>query len=639
MISMSEYSILIEDNSRIFLVKKISFDKKKRKLIIFKYKQDNSYEVPAKDIVLDEIKLEDKKVDKLEIQFSHEDFWSFLIKKYNILSIEDFIISAIDYYDIKNYDHLNIFLESFNSDFTYYKVVDKDKVYLNPKDIVSKILNNLDIKKQKTNLSKDFIRALNDNHNSDNVDWAKYNEQITQIINYLAGEKKYSRTFIESVKYALGANNYFEILSLLKSFGVFNKNFEPLYSLLNLDNDFPYSDSQIKDNASKDLESKSFLEAFTIDDEETYDFDDAFSIKREGDVYLLSVHITNFSSFFLDNSIFTEKAKEIINTIYVPSGNFDLYSKKMIESISLVSGKLRPVLSINFKIENFEIISHEIEESIIKVKENYTYSRFQSLIPDNLNYEFLDSFTEILNNKRLKNADFKFFNQEINIKLNNKNNIIINELPQINSRRIVSELMILANFYFSKFFIENSVPAIFRSQKKSDNLEISIIDDNPPFCFHRKVSPVEISSQVEKHSGLGLDSYLQITSPVRRYLDSINMRQISFFLQKNEILFTKDDLDKYLSIVLPKLSSVKDKSKKVYKLWALKYLSQENHNEISGYIYAKLKDKYIIFFNKFNFFDSVDRVNCKNSYEKDDFIQLYFDDIDYQNLQLINLKD
>jgi len=68
MISMSEYSILIEDNSKIFLVKKISFDKKKRKLIISKYKQDKSYEVPAKDIVLDEIKLEGKKVDKLEIQ-------------------------------------------------------------------------------------------------------------------------------------------------------------------------------------------------------------------------------------------------------------------------------------------------------------------------------------------------------------------------------------------------------------------------------------------------------------------------------------------------------------------------------------------------------------------------------------------
>ena len=96
------------------------------------------------------------------------------------------------------------------------------------------------------------------------------------------------------------------------------------------------------------------------------------------------MHITNFSSFFPDNSIFTEKAKEIINTIYVPSGTFDLYSKKMIQSMSLVSGKLRPVLSINFRIKNFEIISYEIEESIIKVKENYTYTKFQSLIADNL---------------------------------------------------------------------------------------------------------------------------------------------------------------------------------------------------------------------------------------------------------------
>ena len=70
----------------VFLVKKISFDKKKRKLIISKYKQDKSYEVPAKDIVLDEIKLEGKKVDKLEIQFSHVDFWSFLIKKIHLIT-------------------------------------------------------------------------------------------------------------------------------------------------------------------------------------------------------------------------------------------------------------------------------------------------------------------------------------------------------------------------------------------------------------------------------------------------------------------------------------------------------------------------------------------------------------------------
>ena len=53
--------------------------------------------------------------------------------------------------------------------------------------------------------------------------------------------------------------------------------------------------------------------------------------------------------------------------------------------------------------------------------------------------------------------------------------------------------------------------------------------------------PVEISSQVEKHSGV-VDSYLQITSPVRRYLDSINMRQ-SPFSSKQQNLYNKDELD------------------------------------------------------------------------------------------------
>ena len=199
--------------------------------------------------------------------------------------------------------------------------------------------------------------------------------------------------------------------------------------------------------------------------------------------------------------------------------------------------------------------------------------------------------------------------------------------------------MILANLYFSKYFIENSLPGIFRSQKKSENLEVTIIDDSPSFCFHRKVSPVEISSKFDSHEGLGLDSYLQITSPIRRYLDSINMRQVSYFLKNKKELYSAEYIDKLLTMLLPKLSINKDKSKRVYNLWILKYLSQEKHKDITGYIYAKLKDKYIVFFNKFNFFDSVDRENCRNSYEKDDFIKLYFDDIDYQNLELTNLRD
>jgi len=94
-----------------------------------------------------------------------------------------------------------------------------------------------------------------------------------------------------------------------------------------------------------------------------------------------------------------------------------------------------------------------------------------------------------------------------------------------------------------------------------------------------------------------------------------------------------------LTIMLPQVATVREKSKKVYKLWILRYLEQIKAENISGYIYASLKDKYIIFFNELNFFESITKEKCRNLYEKDDFIALSFDFVDFQNLELVNLKD
>ena len=293
------------------------------------------------------------------------------------------------HYKIISYSQLNTFLISFNLDFIYYKLVDKNKVYFNSKDIVEKILHNLDMKREKEELYEDFIDSL---ANKKPIDFIKYDEQISQIINYLGGKPKYSRTFIESVKGVLGARSYEQLLSALKSLKVFPEDFEPLYSLLKLKKDFPYSDTEVENLTLNNSNSKDCFKAFTIDDEGTYDFDDAISIKKDDDFYSLSIYVTNFSSIFSDDSIFTKSAKDIINTIYAPSGNFNLYSKKMVNDISLVLGHERPVLSIIFKLKNFEIVSYKIEENTIQVSNNYTYMEFESLIEKNPDYNFLNEF-------------------------------------------------------------------------------------------------------------------------------------------------------------------------------------------------------------------------------------------------------
>ena len=508
---------------------------------------------------------------------------------------------------------------------------------MNSESIVTRIELSLSNKKEKKFLYDRFLKDLS---LMKLCDWSAYEKQREEIIVYLSGGTKYSKSFLESVKKAIGVDKFREIVPHLKSVGFFSENFEPLYESLKLDSSYSYNEKDIDNLApTQQKTNQEILDAFTIDDKGSYDFDDAISIKKVDNAYLLYVHITNFSNLFSNNSIYVKDAKRIINTIYAPSSNFNLYDRKLVDLISLKANSIRPVLSIKFELKGLDIVSCKIEKNIIKVSKNFTYEEFESLIEKSTDYTFLNNFTENLKIERLKKADFKFFNQEINIKFNKEKMLVINQVKDLKSRRIISELMIIANLYCSRYFIANGLAGIFRSQKKSNNLETSIIDENPPFCFHRKVSPVDVSTRPEPHNGLGLESYLQITSPIRRFFDSINMRQISYFITHGKTLYDEKEIQKMLTIMLPQVATVREKSKKVYKLWILRYLEQIKAENISGYIYASLKDKYIIFFNELNFFESITKEKCRNLYEKDDFIELSFDFVDIQNLELVNLKD
>ena len=635
--NVSNLFSLIEQNSKVYIINQFSYDKKKRKHLVEKYNTNSTFEASSKEIVYSNLILKSESLLSHIEGYDLEDLWSNLIDDVNVLSIKSFIDSAIRHYNIESIEELNVFLLSFNEDFIYYRILDKDKVYLNSKTIAEKIIKSLALKEEEKALSEFFLRDISIDAR---IDWSKYNKQISELIAYFAGSEKYSKSFLESIRVTLNLKEDEEILSHFKSIGVFGINFEPLYAALKLSQEYSYVDADVDKLESEDIpDLAKVLNAFTIDDETTYDFDDALSIDKEGGIYVVSVHISNFSNLFSIDSTYSDNARKLVNTIYAPNGNFNLFSKKLVDKISLSSGSVRSVLTVKLYVDNSSVINYKVERNYIKISDNYTYDQFETLISKNPDYQFLNDFTKHLSVERLKGADFKFFNQEVAIRVNKDNKLSINCMELLDSRRIISELMILTNFYVSKYFNQNSLPGIFRSQRKSYDLETSMIDAEPPFSFHRKVSPVDVSSACDPHYGLGLESYLQITSPIRRFLDAVNMWQVSYFLKERKVLFDSNYIDRILATTTPQLASSREKSKKVYKLWILKYLNQSKDKNLSGYIYSTLRDKYIVFFNELNFFESISKENCTNLYQKDDFVNLSFDYIDFAKLEIINLKD
>ena len=287
----------------------------------------------------------------------------------------------------------------------------------------------------------------------------------------------------------------------------------------NLNNNFLYNFNLPEINKINLTE----ISAFTIDDENTKDYDDAISIKFHDDYVLISVHITNFSNlinYMSEPEIF---ARKNMQTIYSPYGNYNLYSDDIIEQISLIKNNLRDVISIVFKVDReYKILSFELIKNRILIEENYSYTNVESLINKNENFQFLKNFADYQRSKRLINADFAEFNNDISLFLDINKKLQI-KVSNLESHKVISELMILANSYTADFMQLNNIYSIYRKQDESINLIVDSIDSDNSFKFFRNVSPIKISTDNGPHCGLGVDNYIQFTSPIRRYHDSIIM--------------------------------------------------------------------------------------------------------------------
>ena len=83
----------------------------------------------------------------------------------------------------------------------------------------------------------------------------------------------------------------------------------------------------------------------------------------------------------------------------------------------------------------------------------------------------------------------------------------------------------------------------------------------------------------------------------------------------------------------------KIKSKNVHKFWALRLIKQEKINQLGGYIYSDLNDRYTIFFNEYNIFDAIAKEHCKRIYSQNDEIRITYKSIDTNTLTFQNLEE
>lgn len=328
------------------------------------------------------------------------------------------------------------------------------------------------------------------------------------------------------------------------------------------------------------------VNAFSIDDSTTTEVDDATSIEHlEGGITRVGIHIAAPALMIERDSPLDDAAKARMSTVYAPGLKTTMLPEAWIKAASLDEGSLVPCLSLYawVKDDTFAVERTETRLERIALKANLRYDKIDSLVTeeaiaaDALEVPFaheiawLWRFAKHLQAGReevrgrpepVGRVDWYFAlegeGEDAKIRVMGRRRGAPLDL-------LVAEMMIFANSTWGLWLEEHGVPGIYRSQR---------------------MGRVRMSTSPGPHDGLGVERYAWSTSPLRRYVDLVNQRQMISALRGEPPAYARNDVD--LFTIVSQFETIYglygDFQTRMERYWSLRWIIQENLSSIEAIV-------------------------------------------------------
>ena len=276
--------------------------------------------------------------------------------------------------------------------------------------------------------------------------------------------------------------------------------------------------------------------AFSIDDSQTTEIDDALSVQGLGSgTVVFGVHIAAPGLAIAPDGSVDKVARDRLSTVYMPGYKLTMLPDEVVQAYTLTEGRDCPAVSlyVTFDEATLAVTGSETKLERVRIAANLRHDQLDSVITeDSLTgkapaaYDFAPELAfafRLANHLKARREVVRgkpenFNRPDYNFRLtgNDGREPRGDEAVSITTRQrgapldlIVAEAMILANSTWGGWIAECGVPGIYRSQASLA----------PGVKVRMGVKPAP-------HAGMGVAQYTWATSPLRRYVDLANQWQI-----------------------------------------------------------------------------------------------------------------
>jgi exoribonuclease-2 len=336
-------------------------------------------------------------------------------------------------------------------------------------------------------------------------------------------------------------------------------------------------------------EDLTHLAAFTIDDPETEDIDDALTLEVDGAVRRVGIHIADVAEFVADSDPLDAEAFRRGLTLYLPDRRIPMLPPRLsFEVASLVAGGIRPALSVIVDLDEASgaVRSFRVVSSAIRVARRLDYETVDRILaasggpgePDAIAQALsgLHAMAGKLRRQRIDAGAMVFNVPDVKIKIEPGGAVSLRKAANDTaSHTVVSEMMILANRLVASWLVERKIPAVFRVQAPPDE-PVAVVGYDPVAFYRvrRMIKRTEVGTAPRRHHGLGLDAYVQMTSPIRRYADLVAHRQIRSTLSTGRACYSEADIQSIINSTERAADVAGMVQKEAHRYWLLKAAKQ-----------------------------------------------------------------